>query len=157
MSKANAEIKQIQNAFNYCPSTGILTWKSGRRAGTPDDRGYWRVMLKRKIFRLHRIAWLLTYGQWPSERLDHIDGNPSNNKIDNLRLATHQQNMHNRKVGTNNKSGVPGVHLSRYGTWKAWIQFKGKTIHLGSYAEKEDAVKVRKEAEKKYFGEFVRK
>lgn len=88
-------------------------------------------------------------------QVDHIDGNPLNNQRDNLRPATHSQNMWNRKKQTNNTSGHVGVY--RVGDkYRARIRFHGKLIHLGCFDTYEEAIKVRKEAEIKYFGEFIR-
>ena len=98
------------------------------------------------------------HGIDPSElAIDHIDGNPLNNKISNLRLATMSQNQCNKKVQTNNKSGVTGVYfINDTNKWTASIQLSGKKVVLGCYQTKEEARQARIEAEKKYFGKFRR-
>jgi hypothetical protein len=90
--------------------------------------------------------------------VDHINRNPLDNRKENLRLATPQQNCMNKSIQTNNTSGVPGVSWRKdRNKWRAFITFNGKQISLGLYVNKEDAINARKEAEIKYFGEFAPK
>lgn len=88
--------------------------------------------------------------------IDHIDGNPLNNKISNLRKCSNADNLKNRvKIPSNNTSGIIGVRFRKdRNKWYSEIQADGETIRLGSYANKEDAIKARKDAEEKYFKEF---
>lgn len=89
--------------------------------------------------------------------VDHIDGNGLNNQKSNLRLCTHSQNVMNRKLNKNNKSGIKGVDFHAASRkWRARIRTKTKLIHLGCFLEKEDAVKAYEEAARKYHGEFSR-
>ena len=89
--------------------------------------------------------------------VDHINGNTLDNRKFNLREATHQQNMMNQKLHKNNTSGVSGVTFNeRSQCWVARIGYKMKRIYLGSFTNYEDAVNARREAEKKYFGEWNR-
>jgi hypothetical protein len=105
----------------------------------------------------HRIAWLLYYGKWPKDQIDHINGDKSDNRIVNLREATNSQNGKNLKLSINNKTGVTGVAFDRQTQkWRAYIRVNFKMINLGRYMDFEDAVIARKSAEKKYFGEWVR-
>lgn len=90
--------------------------------------------------------------------VDHIHGNKTrnDNRKSNLRIVTDSQNMMNRCVHKNNKTGVAGVRWHKYhNKWVAVISANKKRIHLGYYDNFEDAVKARKEAEKKYFGEYA--
>lgn len=90
--------------------------------------------------------------------IDHIDGNPLNNKKSNLRRATHGQNSMNQKVRTDNTSGHKGVYWSKNKQkWIMQITKNQKVITKGGFRTIEDAIKARKEAEEKYFGEFARK
>ena len=87
---------------------------------------------------------------------DHIDRNPLNNRKDNLRPATATENARNRSKQNNNTSGFIGVCLSKNKSkWKASIMIDGKTIYLGTFVDKNDAIKARLEAESKYFKEFA--
>ena len=97
------------------------------------------------------------HGIDPLEKLvDHIDGDKSNNKINNLRLASKSENGRNRvNLPSNNTSGVIGVCWDKKAKkWKAFIMINGKQKHLGYFINIEDAIKARKEAEIKYFGDF---
>ena len=89
---------------------------------------------------------------------DHVDGNGLNNLKSNLRLATNQENMQNKKQPhRNNKLGIKGVHWNkREEKFVAHIQFNNKRIHLGYFNVLGDADSDYRKAEEKYFGEFVR-
>jgi len=111
-----------------------------------------RVSKNRQIF-LHRLILKPDKNYY----VDHIDGNPLNNKRDNLRICTHQQNMINRKIGVDNKSGIKGVDWdSKRNKWRARIQVKKKSKHLGYFSSKEEAKKARINAELIYYGEYRR-
>lgn len=107
-----------------------------------------------KIFQLkaHRIAWALHYGEWPDPEsyIDHIDGDRSNNKIENLREVTPHENAKNKKRPKNNTTGHIGIRQLESKNWQAYITVDSKFKSLGSYEDKFEAMRVRKEAEKKY-------
>lgn len=89
--------------------------------------------------------------------VDHIDGNTLNNKKENLRKCSLHKNEVNKKKPKNNTSGHKGVHYSSVERkWKAYISYKNKRIHLGTFINKEDAIRAREKAENKYFKEFNR-
>lgn len=89
--------------------------------------------------------------------IDHINGNPLDNRKCNLRFATQMQNCWNRKIKSTNTSGVTGVRREhKCNTWHAEIMVNYKIINLGNYKNKEDAIKARKKAEIKYYGEYRR-
>lgn len=88
--------------------------------------------------------------------VDHINRNPLNNRRNNLRKTDFQGNAMNRSIQNNNTSTVVGVNwYKRYSKWRAFIKINHKSIHLGYFEDFNEAVKVRKEAEQKYFGEFA--
>lgn len=133
----------ITKALRYSPDTGELYWTAesaknvrNKRAGCLKKDGYVIITCGYKCFLAHRIAWLLTYGEWPKHQIDHIDGNKANNTINNLRDVTHSVNQHNRhRAHRGSKSGLLGV--SPYmdtGKWRAAIACGGKKKHLGYYA-----------------------
>lgn len=149
-------------------STGLLFWKersrsffssdrihkawntkwSGKEAAGAGSRGYRQVSILGKRYKAHRVVWLLEYGQWPSDTLDHINGDRTDNRIDNLRCCTQADNLRNRCISTNNQSGVIGVHWEgARGKWRAQIEFQGKVYYLGRFSDKEEAVLARKTAE----------
>lgn len=90
--------------------------------------------------------------------VDHINGENTryDNRKYNLRICTRSQNMQNKNLRSDNTSGVTGVSWNNYtGSWNAYISIDGKTINLGYYDNKDDAIWIRKEAEEEYFGEFA--
>ena len=88
-----------------------VSWKTGGFAGTLRSDGYWRVGHDKHY--VHRLIWEILFGEIPAGIcIDHIDRNPSNNKIDNLRLVTHKENMNNCKIRSDNKTGIVGVTYS---------------------------------------------
>lgn len=89
--------------------------------------------------------------------VDHIDGNKLDNRRDNLRICTHQENDWNKALISTNTSGVTGVVWDKNrNKWLARIEVNGKTINLGGFKEKEDAIQARRQAEIDYFGEYRR-
>lgn len=119
--------------FRYDPETGRLfhTTSKGRvRAGqevtAKEPNGYIRVQFQRKKILGHRLAWFLYYKEQPPEYIDHINGDPTDNRIVNLRAATFSQNQHNRKRYANNKTGIKGISTC-HGGYQATIAKDGKT------------------------------
>ena len=115
-----------------------------------EREGYVRASNDDRIF-LHRLIMGL-----PKDlKIDHINHDTFDNRKLNLRIATTSQNAMNRIVGSNNTSGVAGVvWVKNRNNWKSEIKLNDKTIYLGSYEKFEDAVKVRKDAENRYFGKY---
>ena len=98
----------------------------------------------------HRVIWKMVYGVEP-DVIDHIDGNPRNNRLDNLRNTVHLSNCRNQKLRKNNSSGHLGVRFDgRIKTWVASINAFGKKVHLGCFDSFEDAVAARTQAERKF-------
>lgn len=115
------------------------------------SHGYLESRIEGNKIRLHRFVTNALKGL----EVDHIQGNKLDNRKSQLRVCTHQQNSYNSKICKNNKSGVTGVCYDKNNKkWRAKIRVDGKEIWLGRYETFEDAVKVRKEAEEKYFKEF---
>lgn len=117
--------------------------------------GLWNPDKKRNdIIFMHRIISRAKKGSI----IDHVDGNQLNNQRSNLREATRKQNGQNRiDPGKANKSGVVGVQWCKpRNKWVAMIKVDYKSIYLGGFDKKEDAITARREAEKKYFGEFAK-
>lgn len=102
----------------------------------------------------HRIAWLLFYGEWPENIIDHIDGDGLNNRIKNLADKTYSGNSRNQKIRKNNKSGVMGVRFNETKRgkpkWEARICVDGKKKRLGFFDTFDEAILARKDAENKY-------
>lgn len=117
------------------------------------DRNYVNSYSNKKLYILHRLIM-----DAPKDMVvDHINGNPLDNRKCNLRICTDAENHRNHKVSKSNTSGCTGVSFESYSQkWRAIIMYQGKKIELGSYKNLDDAVAARKEAEAKYFGEFSR-
>lgn len=161
-------LEELREYLDYNPDTGIFTWKKirprqnpmlGQVAGSIHNEGYISIEFKGSAYLAHRLAYYMYYGIDPLEKLvDHKDEPKTNNKINNLRLATVSQNGMNRvNLASNNTSGCTGVSWNaKEKKWCVQINYNGLYKYLGLFTNKEEAIKVRKEAEIKYFGEFRR-
>ncbi len=154
--------KRVHELLALNPDLGRFTRKvsrGGARAGTiagsRDALGRVRIQIDGENHYAHRLIFFMVKGRWPEGEIDHIDGNPANNRWSNLREATRTENNRNRSTQSNNTSGVTGVvWLARRGKWRASIVVNRRKIHLGYFTEFEEAVAARCAAEVKYFGEF---
>lgn len=129
---------------------GKLFWaRTNVVAGYIHGSGYVRVGLQGKSYAAYRIIYELHYG--PIEcgyEVDHINHIRHDNRIENLRLVTHQQNNCNRTLQSNNKSGVPGVHWDkRRCKYVVRITVQGHKYHIGYFDDFNEAVAARREAE----------
>lgn len=153
--------KQAIFLFDYNPLTGKLFHKfshgraiAGNEVGWIDDKGYYRTKDQGTTYFVHRIIWLIVYGEWPDE-IDHRDGDPGNNRIDNLRSATRTQNLGNcnSRLGV---SGTKGVYpISNGSKWTATIGFGGQRFHLGNFDTIEEAAVAYRKAADRLYGEFA--
>lgn len=162
MKEADLTYERAHELFSYDPDTGILTRKpcsarsrvGGKVISYTDDDGYVRVRCggaKGYLYRVHRIAWLMTYGSFPEHQIDHINHVRNDNRICNLRAVDNAENTKNKRMRSNNTSGVTGVSwYKRDEKWQAVVNVNGKAIHLGFYEDFQEAVLVRKRAERKY-------
>ena len=98
--------------FTYNQDTGQLIGRHGRAVGCTRPDGYLQVSCCGKTYLAHRVVWLLAKGQWPEHEIDHIDGDRTNNKLENLRSLTRRQNAQNLHVPRSN-SGFIGVHIRK--------------------------------------------
>jgi hypothetical protein len=97
-----------------------------------------------KDFRAHRIAWLIYYGEWPKNQIDHINQDPTDNRIENLRDVTQLENLKNQALRSNNKSGYIGVHFEKSKQkYRARVQINNNRKHIGYYNTIEEAVAAR--------------
>jgi hypothetical protein len=150
-------IERLNQLLNYDPETGIFRWKIFRRwsakvgdiAGFISSKGYRKISVDGVDFSAHRLAWKMFYNEEPNFQIDHIDRNKDNNKINNLRLVTNQENQRNVDLQKNNKSGFKGVYFNKkQQKWIARIGFNYKKINLGTFETPTDAYNAFIEAEK---------
>lgn len=156
----------LRQILRYDPETGKLFWLFRDRSFFNSERHWkqWNTahankeaftagggsMLHRhgKIFNVlyyaHLVAWAIHHGEWPTDNIDHIDGVECGNKISNLRLASQQVNMQNKRQYASNSSGVSGVSWhKKHKKWQAYITINKKRIHLGFFSDLEEAKNVR--------------
>lgn len=123
---------------------------AGIKVGTKQSNGYSYVVVDGKKILIHRVVFLFCKGYLP-KFIDHVDGNKSNNSIDNLREATRAENGYNRKAYANNKSGIKNVTwIERLKKWTVKLTVDKKRLHLGSFEDLELAELVAIEARNKY-------
>ncbi len=156
---------RLRAVLHYDPGSGALSWKRkssansrvkvGSSAGCWEPTGYLRVWIDGKRYVAHRLVWLYVTDEWPVAMIDHIDGDPTNNRWGNLRAATNSENKANGKT-YRKRSGLPkGVKWNgdRYG---AQIVHNYKHYHLGSFDSLDDASAAYASAAKRLHGEFAR-
>ena len=156
-------LAEVRLRFDYDPDTGVFThrhkpqslygseraWKIAqtKTVGTRADSaycGYRGIQLIRRSLFAHRVAWLLTYERWPEFEIDHINGDPCDNRIANLRDVVPSLNRMNQRQRSDNSSGVTGVSFNRNsGKWVAQICASGVRQRLGVFRKFEDAVVAR--------------
>ena len=174
----------LRNLLIYEPDTGRLFWKSrpdsmftggGSKSAAHVARtwntryanhtaftyqaksGYLSGRVFGKLMYAHRAIWAIQTGQSAPPFIDHVDGDPSNNRWLNLRAATRAENMQSMQLPSNSTSGVKGVSWRRNERkWIARVVANGKANHLGYFcnlAEAESAVRI---ARNRLHGEFAR-
>lgn len=147
--KSPAELRTL---LRYDWDTGRLWWRdagtpqrrakyAGREAFTADDgNGYKQSRIAGVQYRAHRVIWALVTGEWPFAQIDHINGDRSDNRIANLRLASPSENGANRRKSRGSSTFV-GVHQhKKSGGWIASIQKDGRRQHIGLYSTEIEAV-----------------
>ena len=159
----------LRKLLDYNPETGVFTWKvrsadgaasegyarawntrySGRPAGYTGREGYTVIGVFGRILFAHRMAWAIYYGEWPKDEIDHINRCKSDNRIENLRRVGRSENSRNLPIPATNRSGVAGVYfVPARKRWRAAIRDEGTVKYLGQFKNFEDAVAVRRAAER---------
>lgn len=162
MSELAAET--LRDLVSYDPETGVFrrrrskgAAKAGRVAGFLHGKGYLAFCVNGRVYGCHRLAWLYVYGTFPDEEIDHINGIPDDNRVANLREASHRQNMGNRKGNRGSRSGLKGAYRvhGRNGLSDRWrSSILGR--HLGNFDSAEEAHAAYVVAAEKEFGSFAR-
>lgn len=159
--------RRLKDVLHYDPETGAFTWrvmtsnrvKVGDAAGCTFQTGNYRglcIGVDGAVYAAGRLAWLYVHGAWPVE-VDHRDGNPLNNRQDNLRECTHAQNQKNVPRPSHNTSGFKGVYWCKQSQkWRARIAIDGKCKHLGLFITAEEAGAAYDAAAVANHGEYAR-
>lgn len=122
----------------------------GNMAGNLDPDGYRSISIDGKNFKEHRLVWLYVNGEMPKDQIDHVNHIRDDNRIENLRVVSNQENSRNVTMRNNNTTGVMGVcRYKRDNRWRACINVDGKTKHLGYFEDFFEAICARKSAEPK--------
>ena len=142
----------LRKFVTYDYETGVMTFVSGRRAGKPlttlSSTGYYRAQISGYQCFVHRLVWLYHHGDWPNNQIDHINGDRRDNRIENLRDVTHNDNHRNMCRRRNSKSKHAGVlWRARDKRWQASIGENGRHRYLGYFKTEEEAIAARKAAE----------
>lgn len=165
------DIELLRSVLDYDRETGFLFWKArpeslfsrerlcrswnarwaGKRAlSATDSLGYFRGPIFGRNFRAHRVAWAIETGEWPAQ-IDHINGDRSDNRFCNLRASSPAENAKNKRLNSNNSSGVLGVSWSvRDRRWVAQVMAGGKRINLGGFPSIKEAAAARAAASVKF-------
>lgn len=149
------ELFEYRNGELYRKVTINNRAKANAKVGCDNGVGLLVVGYKRKLYPVHKLIFIMFHGYKP-ERVNHIDGNTLNNKIENLRNSTCSQSGFTRIKNTNNRSGYKGVFWSNHGKkWKAEMTVNKKRINLGYFEDKEKAHQAYIEAAKEHHKEFA--
>lgn len=156
--------EELKNFVNYDPDTGNFTrivrlsqnMRVGDIAGCKhhkkhNGKTYIKFRIKSKLYSAHRLAFLYMNGAFPSDQVDHINGDSCDNRWINLREVKPLENQRNLKKPKHNTSGTVGVQWhKKFNKWHARIQVMKKNMSLGLFENFEDAVTARKSAELSY-------
>jgi hypothetical protein len=174
------DARKIREIFDYDAQRGFLVWRArsaedfygkhphrtcaswnnknaGKPAGWVDKFGYVWVRIGVDKVLAHRVVWAFVYGEWPCGALDHKNCIKSDNRAENLRIASPAQNAANRRRQSNNTSGVKGVFWNpRSSKWMVRIKKDGVLMHIGVFDSLDDAALAYEQAAIKVHGEFAR-
>lgn len=163
--KSGLTSEALKQIIKYDPQTGKFVWLNKSLARTDyqlfvngiKENPYLLIRINKRNFLCHRLAWLYITGKWPSDMLDHINGDKSDNRFCNLREATRSQNCGNHhRLRPTNTSGFRGVSPRKEnGKWRATIRLEGKIKSLGTFDSPEVAKAAYDKAFKEKHGEFA--
>ena len=163
MKQPNFSAEYLRTVLDYDPLGGEFRTKKatsnslqvGEIRGCLRSTGYLAIRVKNRLYQAHNLAWYHFYGVWPSSPPDHKNRTRSDNRIRNLRAATHSQNVVNTGVRSTNNSGFKGVSCSRSGKWRARITINGVEHQLGVFESKMEAAQAYRSKALSAFGEFA--
>lgn len=159
----------LRQLLSCDPEAGLLIWQprpieafsnvkswrvwnarfSGKRAcAASNGKGYLRGMIKNHKYFAHRVVWAMTHGKWPSDELDHVNGDKTDNRLANLRVVDRTTNNRNSARRKDNTTGATGVFKVRStGRFMAYIRVDRRVRHLGFFGTFDEALTRRKAAE----------
>lgn len=150
----------LRALLSYDARTGVFKrrhstrrHKRGSVIGFRTTDGYQAIKIRGKFYKVHRLAWLYIHGRWPLDQIDHINRQKLDNRIENLRECSRQQNMRNTDKYRTNSSGYKNVHWVN-GKWRAVVN-DGKQRTLGYFRDPQAAAIVAAQAEREVYGEFA--
>jgi hypothetical protein len=144
------DIEDLREHVSYDPKTGALIWIVSRHVrapvgspafGSPDAYGYLEGHFRGVKLKAHRVAWAIHHGSWPEHGIDHINGKPFDNRIENLRQAPQSINLKNASMRSDNSSGVTGV--SWHSQRSKWVVRVGQK-YVGIFNSLEEATAARR-------------
>lgn len=153
----------LKATLSYDKETGLFRkltdgtkYKAGDVCGHRDNKGYICILLFGKIYKAHRLAWLYVHKRWPVDLIDHINGDPSDNRIDNLREVNNSKNMMNTKKHASCSSQYKGVCWYRASNkWTAQIVINGKKKRIGYFTSEKVAAYAYDIFALKHHGEYA--
>ena len=154
---------RLLELVEYHPDTGIFINKvcrsnispTGKILGTKNATGHLVLQLDKVIYLAHRLAWFYCFEEWPIGILDHVDRDPSNNKLDNLRESDKATNNYNSKLRKDNKLGLKGAYYDkRRNYYYSQLVIQGKKEYLGSFTTALEAHTAYMNKCKELHGEF---
>jgi hypothetical protein len=148
------DLTTLREYLRYDPETGVFTWRKARygvrvgiAAGSQNKVGYVEIRVNRRLYLAHRLAWFYSYGEWPKQQIDHINGVRSDNRLSNLRDVPQGINLQNERKP---RKSNPYLGVSQKGTrWVAQIHHAGVHRYLGLFSTPEDAHAAYVEAKRK--------
>lgn len=154
-------IDQLRSLVTYDDKTGSVKWISGQRvgreAGCRLSGGYRIIGICGTLILARRVAWALFHGEWPVSQIDHANGDPSDNRLCNLRPSTQVENRQNSRRRNDASSGFKGVVWSKdHNKWRAYIGPRGKVKHLGYFDDPAVAHAAYTASAAEMYGEFAR-
>jgi HNH endonuclease/AP2 domain len=155
--------ERLRELLAYAPETGRFYWRTrrgsaaaGREAGQVTAHGYRTIGVDGTSYYAHRLAWLYIHGEHPRGIIDHANGNPTDDRIANLRHCSRTENARNaRRRKTTRFKGVYRLR-GRIPKWYAQICVNGKGIRLGTFDTAEQAAAAYDAAARRYHGAFAR-
>ena len=155
--------ERLKELLDYDPETGVFTRRqqrgrglAGMPAGNVSSLGYVYITLDRHRCLAHRLVWLLVTGSFPKEFVDHINGDTSDNRVENLRGVDNAQNLWNRGTDSNNTTGVKGVRWhSGHRHWQGRVYARGTCHHVGTFHTLQEAEAAVRAARTELHGEYA--